>query len=1228
MSNSHGYRGFAHRSVALTVAMILSAAASAQETSAPDEKAATSTTEDSDELEQVIVTGSRIRRPEFSGTIPGAQVTSNEIEGRAFTNAIDVLNDLPIIGPGAGINGNNGGQPGSLGSAFVDLLDLGTQRTLTLVNGRRFVTGNQGTLFVQGNATGGQVDVNSIPVSLIERVDVLTVGGAAAYGSDAIAGVVNYILKDDYEGTSLTARYGETTEGDGASRNFEGLWGTNFADGRGNFWVSGEFAKLDGIQADERSFRAPNQGALTNFANGSRRNSAFAPALIDIGALNNGAFLRAADDGIPGTAFGDAFTSTQVWPGGVIFNTATTLTGQLNQVGPFAQTLLAGNTQLVTGVPGAGNPAGATGNPLSTFAPSALPTGVTSAQVFTAFGVTPPPGLTAAQANTLAINVLQANRPTVREYLARNPNTPINAILGTLVAPFPDIANTNPATNLFFPRVAVPIRFDNSGNIESWVPLRLSDASVPSTAGAAFGGDGFNAIFNTVLRVDQERKIANARIRYDFTDSMRIFSENLVSNVTAVSRRNGASANTQGSGTIENAALIMNVNNPYLDAGDRAALAAAGITGNFVLSRTNQDINGENGFNNETKTFRTVTGLEGEFQIGERDFNWEFSGSFGRADAEVETFNIKDVEFALAIDTRLDPNTGQIVCRSRVEGAPATLQGVSPNLVRVTGPDGIPTEQIFTPTPTPDQILGCQPLNPFGFNQMSQAAKDYVLGRQLYKNRSEQIGAQAFVSGSLFELPAGPLGFSVAAEWRTDELNFNVDELSRLGRTRTAAIAQTGGKVETIEGGIEFRIPIFGGEWDFPGLRNFEINPGARWVKQDGSGPTYRTLSGQLRELESDGDFENIWSVALSWQPIDDVTLRGNVSRSIRQPGVVELFLGGQPAFVTPTDPCGNQNITSGPNPTLRRQNCVQAVINAMAPGVTDAASANTFLNSFVAQQIAVQGTFSGSPSLKPEEGDSWTAGIVLKPRFISNFEMSFDYIDLDLKNIIIPTNLNQALNFCYDSPLFPDNTSAVGANTCTFFVRDPAFQITNGFASGFLNLSATRLRAVNAALRYNVNLSDLAADSNSDFGKLTVRANVYNLREYAESSSGAFDDTQTSNGRTDRPEYETQMSVAYDRGPLDLLWTWNWTDSTKLFNAGTPGTIENFSVLEFPSYSIHSFSAGYDITEKVRAQLTVDNVFDKNYAGTNGFLAGAFEGVWVDQIGRRWSLSVNMDLN
>ncbi|MCK5908717.1 MAG: TonB-dependent receptor [Caulobacter sp.] len=157
---------------------------------------------------EIVVTGSRIKRPQFDGTIPGVQVTKEEIIQRGFNNAYDIVLSQPQVGSGASPYGSNGGQTSSLGVAYADLLNLGPQRTLTLVNGRRMVSSNASTLFVSGNYAGSQVDISAIPAQMIDHVDTLTVGGAAAYGSDAIAGVINLRLREASSGGGATASYG------------------------------------------------------------------------------------------------------------------------------------------------------------------------------------------------------------------------------------------------------------------------------------------------------------------------------------------------------------------------------------------------------------------------------------------------------------------------------------------------------------------------------------------------------------------------------------------------------------------------------------------------------------------------------------------------------------------------------------------------------------------------------------------------------------------------------------------------------------------------------------------------------------------------------------------------------------------------------------------------------------------------------------------------------------
>lgn len=201
----------------LALGLVMTAAPAWAQQADQSEDATVTTQQEATASGTITVTGSRIPRPEYQGTLPGVQISGEQIEARGFTNALEALNDIPLVGPGASpLNGNNGGQAASLGAAFVDLLDLGTNRTLTLVNGRRFVSGNAASLFVEGNTTGAQVDINVIPATLIKRVDVVTVGGAAAYGSDAIAGVVNFILDDSYDGIEATALTGISKFGDAA----------------------------------------------------------------------------------------------------------------------------------------------------------------------------------------------------------------------------------------------------------------------------------------------------------------------------------------------------------------------------------------------------------------------------------------------------------------------------------------------------------------------------------------------------------------------------------------------------------------------------------------------------------------------------------------------------------------------------------------------------------------------------------------------------------------------------------------------------------------------------------------------------------------------------------------------------------------------------------------------------------------------------------------------------
>ncbi len=188
--------------------------------------------------EAIVVTGSRVIREGYSAPSPTTIVGAEQIEAAAPGNIADYLNTLPAL-PGSATTrqGNNSISAGTTGMNRLDLRGIGTNRTLVLVSGRRFV----------GSTLGGDVDVNAIPNALIERIEVVTGGASAVYGSDAVAGVVNFVLDEDFTGLEGEAQYGESRYGDAEQYRFELAFGAPFADGRGHFLIAGEYARNDGV---------------------------------------------------------------------------------------------------------------------------------------------------------------------------------------------------------------------------------------------------------------------------------------------------------------------------------------------------------------------------------------------------------------------------------------------------------------------------------------------------------------------------------------------------------------------------------------------------------------------------------------------------------------------------------------------------------------------------------------------------------------------------------------------------------------------------------------------------------------------------------------------------------------------------------------------------------------------------------------------------------------------
>lgn len=227
-------------------------------------------------VEEVVVTGSRIQKANLVSSSPVTQLDAEAFKFSGTTRVEDLIADLPAVYPG----NSSGDSNGATGTATIDLRNLGDERTLVLVNGRRLPPGTP-------IAGGSGADINQIPAALIERVDVLTGGASSTYGSDAVAGVVNFMMVDDFEGVKLDVQYSgyqhdndnssiqrlldanpafENPDGnvnDGEISDISFVIGANLDGGRGNVTAYATYRKINEVRQGDRDYSACALGGDT-----------------------------------------------------------------------------------------------------------------------------------------------------------------------------------------------------------------------------------------------------------------------------------------------------------------------------------------------------------------------------------------------------------------------------------------------------------------------------------------------------------------------------------------------------------------------------------------------------------------------------------------------------------------------------------------------------------------------------------------------------------------------------------------------------------------------------------------------------------------------------------------------------------------------------------------------------------------------------------------------------
>lgn len=795
--------------------------------------------------EEIVVTGSRIARdPNTIAPVPVQSVGGEELQLSGDVDIVETLNDVPaLLTSSSSTNSVSGIFSESVGANTLQLRGLGAERTLVLVDGRRHVSG------IAGSQT---VDVGSIPRQLIERVEVLTGGASAVYGADAVTGVVNFILKDDFEGLHYDVSAGISEQGDSENFRVSTIYGKNFASDRGNFTLSLDYQNRDGLRAGERAF-SRNNGIADDQPNPALR---FQQGDINSSTPNFQQFYALttsfADDQPPCNLFGINFCA-----------------GLFDRGLPI-QSQEAFLRQWRLAFPGQADP------------------------TFTS--------------EELALFDRGANSPS--RLIARDPRFAISSaggliLPGSVFDPGIDLDNDGVSdcqqsfVGFNAPFDFSPAGFGFAGGCwaigEDGTVAPYQDGQITGVFNQ-FGGDGIPNTFDEDLLIPEDESISvNFSGHYDLTDNVRFFTE-----LKYVHQE------TEFGGPLNTFYDLLTIapDNPFIDQLPQELADVARAEGLFV-TRDPADL-GPNINKNTRNTYRIVAGFEGEFENG---WTYEFSANYGKFEQKNEDRNrvIVDRWFA-AIDAVTDPNTGEIICRSDID---PTAPPTTPFNIPLFEP-GFFTFNPGDGSCAPADILGGRG----GISQEAIDFITTTTVNNFELEQAVFSAVVAGDTSDYLEAPGGPIGFAIGAELRTERSRSEFDPLVRgelpvdgpngnAGDLLTevfdgqeaqnslvfdpgSLIRNVAGSYDVVDLFAEVSVPLLEGAF----LAE-ELSIDAAFRYSD-----YSTVGSTLT-----------WKAGGSWTPVEDIRFRGTYSVAVRAPNIDELFSPAQGAFFRPIDPCDQSEI-------------------------------------------------------------------------------------------------------------------------------------------------------------------------------------------------------------------------------------------------------------------------------------------------------------------------------
>ncbi|MET0308221.1 MAG: TonB-dependent receptor [Sphingomonas sp.] len=700
--------------------------------------------------------------------------------------------------------------------------------------------------------------------------------------------------------------------------------------------------------------------------------------------------------------------------------------------------------------------------------------------------------------------------------------------------------------------------------------------------GSFIGGDGDNFRDGTQLglRPKQDRYSANLLAHFEISSAFVPFVE-------AKYVRSDVLGSASGpfffnGGVTGSPREVFYTDNPYLNGQARNFLndyygVGAGAHQSFFFNENATSLtNRQESLKRET--YRLVGGVRGD--LGS-NWSYEVSGNYGQFDETNKILgNVNLQRFLLAIDAvdqGLVQNgvaNGNIVCRATVDPTARVALETAAN-------------PAFAASQLAADVAACKPVNFFGAGNVSDAARQYLLQDSIAKGRITQFVANAFISGDSskwFSLPGGPVGISLGAEYRRETASYSQDAFTDAGLTFYNSIPTfdpPSFEVKEVFG--EVSVPILK---DVPFFKSL-------------------TVSGAARYADYKGATGNVWAYngSVEWAPITDLRFRGNYSRSVRAPTLVDLYTPyGQnfaPGF---QDPCSVLQIGEGSS--TRQANC-----NAAG------------LAGFDHQYVQSLGFLSGgNADLKAETSDSYTVGFVLQPRWVKGLSLTVDFFDITVNNTISSVGAQDIVDNCYDA-------ADLNNQYCSLFQRytgtgtgprgeEPGQILENNLRAGPLNYAKLKVRGIDAELGYRGAIGNL--------GNLSTRAIfTHNFRNDSYLNPSDPGRRDQSLGELGFPKDEGQWSVDFQTGPVTLGYKLRYIgkmtvgpwEATHSVQGRDPENADYSDIAWYPSTFYHNIRMQFDVNKSYNLYLGVDNLFDTMPPlGTTG--AGFGSGIY-DNVGR-----------